>query len=84
MGFFDVRRARVLPGFAWLYPEITPGTWVRASKAALWIWRGDAQRQRDHACTRGRVMCDVHFEFRGGVREPGLWLPRMPRRFPNL
>jgi hypothetical protein len=82
MRFFDTRRVRVLPEFARLYPEITPGTWVRASKAALWIWQADAERQREHACARGRAICDVHFEFRGGTRGMGIWLPRTPRRLP--
>ena len=82
MRFFDTRRVRVLPEFARLYPEITPGTWIRASKAALWIWQADAERQREHACTRGRTICDVHFEFRGGTRGTGIWLPRAPRRLP--
>jgi hypothetical protein len=79
MDFFDLRRVRVLPGFAWLYPEITPGVWIRASQAALWIRRADARRPRKHACTRGRVMCDVHFEFRGGDGDTGIWVPRTQR-----
>ena len=68
MGFFDDRRARVLPEYAWLYPEITPGVWVRATKAALWVRQAEAFRHREHACACDRPMCECHFEFRGGSR----------------
>jgi hypothetical protein len=33
MKFFAVRRVRVRPAFAWLYPEIVQGVWMSAARA---------------------------------------------------
>ena len=66
MNIFEVRRTRVRPEFAWLYPEIEPGVWMSAKKAALWVERAKKGRRGDAPCSR--VLPDIHFEFRGGVR----------------
>ena len=72
--FFDKRHARLRPEYAWLYPLLAPGVWILASKTAGWL--SDADIVRDPSCTPGRVMSDVHFEFRGGGTEPKMWRPR--------
>jgi hypothetical protein len=79
MNLFQVRRARVRPAFAGLYPEIVPGVWMSAKRATRLVlqrlYREPFQWQPG---TRGRVLCDEHFEFRGGRsrRHPGNWTPR--------
>jgi hypothetical protein len=81
MNRFAARRARVRLEFAWLYPEIEPGVWMNAKKVTAWARQSDVEKKRGHGCARGRVLCDVHFEFRGGrslVRDT--WTPRAPRR----
>lgn len=80
MNLFSVRRARVPPEFAWLYPEIEPGVWVNARKVAAWVRKADVEKRREHGCDRGRVLCDVHFEFRGGPSALQFWIPRTLRR----
>jgi hypothetical protein len=80
--YFDVRRVRVRPEFAELYPEITRDVWMSASKATrLARMKGPSQYCRQHGCARGRVLCEVHFEFRGGRRGrqylTGEWTPRV-------
>ena len=72
MDFFVVRRVRVRPEFASLYPEMVPGVWMSAAKAARLIRQADPAQQRVHDCACRRLMCEVHFEFRGGQR------PRAP------
>jgi hypothetical protein len=66
MDFFAVRRVRVRPEFASLYPEMVAGVWVSAAKAARLIRQADPGQQRVHDCACRRLMCEVHFEFRGG------------------
>jgi hypothetical protein len=60
MNFFEVRRARVRPEFAKLYPEIVPGVWISAKQAARLV-RLHARRRESSP-----VLLDLHFEFRGG------------------
>jgi hypothetical protein len=69
--FFAVRRVRVRPEYAPLYPEIAPGVWIRASKAAVWVSRANVNRCPELSSGRNRPMCDAHFEFRGGDRQGG-------------
>lgn len=69
MDFFIVRRARARPEFAPLYPELVPGVWVSAGRAARLIRQADPTQQRVHACGCRRLMCEAHFEFRGGRRQ---------------
>jgi hypothetical protein len=67
MDFFDVRRARVRPGSAGMYPEVVPGVWMSGSKAAQLV-RSANRRKRREVVLGGRVLSDEHFEFRGGKR----------------
>ena len=79
MDFFIVRRVRVRPEFASLYPELVPGVWISAGRAARMLRQADPMQQRVHACGCRRLMCEVHFEFRGGRRQDrptGTWRPR--------
>jgi hypothetical protein len=67
MNHFTIRRARVRPEFARLYPEIVPGVWMSAKLATRLVRRrGRSELCRQHGCDQGRVLCDAHFEFRGG------------------
>ena len=79
MDFFAVRRVRVRPEFASVYPEMVPGVWMSAAKAARLIRQADPGQQRVQGCACRRLMCKVHFEFRGG-RGPqspnGAWRSR--------
>ena len=83
MDFFIVRRVRVRPEFASLYPELVPGMWMSASKAARMIRQADPTQQRMHDCACRRPMCEIHFEFRGGRRQPAptsVWRSRAEYR----
>lgn len=85
MGFFDVRRARVRPEFASLYPEVVRGVWMSAAKVARLIRQADPRQQRVQDCGCRRAMCEAHFEFRGGRRgqlPPGAWQSRAEYRGP--
>ena len=85
MDFFIVRRARVRPEYARHYPELVPGVWMSAARAARLIRQADPGHQRVHACGCRRVMCELHFEFRGGRRQqqpPGDWRSRAEYRGP--
>ena len=70
MDFFTVRRARVRPEYASYYPELVPGVWISATRAARLIRQADPVQQRVHACGCRRFMCELHFEFRGGRGQP--------------
>ena len=85
MDFFVVRRVRVRPEFASLYPELVPGVWISASKVARMIRQADPMQQRVHDCACRRLMCEIHFEFRGGRGQhapPGTWRSRAEYRGP--
>jgi hypothetical protein len=87
MDFFDVRRARVRPGSAAMHPEVVPGVWMSASKAAQLV-RSANRRNRRQVALGDRVLSDAHFEFRGGKRsqqqQTGQWAPRAESRRANL
>jgi hypothetical protein len=80
MRFFDTRRARVRPEFAALYPEIVPGVWLSARQAARLVGRRGPRDVCKSGCDRGRALCELHFEFKGGRygRQylTGEWTPR--------
>ena len=86
MNLFAVRRARLRPEFAELYPEIVPGVWISARKATRFVLaRGRRELCMQLGCDRGRVLCEVHLEFRGGRRSrqevAGVWTDRaVPQR----
>jgi hypothetical protein len=85
MDFFIVRRVRVRREFASLYPELVSGVWMSASRAARLIRQADPTQQRVHDCACRRLVCEAHFEFRGGTRqrEPaGAWRSRAEYRGP--
>ena len=85
MDFFVVRRVRVRPEFASLYPELVRGVWMSAGKAARLIQQADPAQQRVHDCACRRLMCEAHFEFRGGPRGHAPtdgWRPRAEYRGP--
>lgn len=54
MDFFIVRRVRVRPEFASTYPQLVPGVWMSATRAAQIIRQADPAQQRvdDCACRR--------------------------------
>ncbi len=85
MDFFTVRRARVRPEYASLYPELVPGVWASAGRAARLIRQADPAQQRVHGCPCRRFMCDKHFEDRGGRRQhlpAEAWRARAEHRGP--
>jgi hypothetical protein len=85
MDFFVVRRVRVRPEFASRYPEMVPGVWMSAAKASRLLRQADPTHRRVQDCACRRLMCDVHFEFRGGRRRQGssgVWQSRAEYRGP--
>ena len=77
MNFFDVRRVRVRPRYAHLYPELASDVWLSARQVTrLMVLRGPRELCRQLGCARGRVLCDQHFEFRGGRPSPQGTRPR--------
>ena len=79
MDFFVVRRVRVRPEYASLYPEMVPGVWISAAKAARLIRQADPAQQRVQGCGCRRLLCEAHFEFRGGPRRLAPSGARQPR-----
>ena len=74
-----LRRARLNPKFAPLYPEIPAGYWLPAWQAATRraerLWRESGPE----ALVEERLLADEHFEFRGGTRRSPAWYP-VPER----
>jgi len=66
MVFFAIRRARLRPEFAGLYPEVAPGIWLSAHATARAVRRANARRHRPAVTGGARLLPDGHFEFRGG------------------
>jgi hypothetical protein len=60
-----MREARLRPEYAALYPAIEPGVWMPASDIgrSLLLWHLTAPTVPDG----DRLMCEEHFEFRGGA-----------------
>jgi hypothetical protein len=46
MDFFPVRRARLLPAFTPLYPEIVPNVWMSALKATQLVQQANLRHER--------------------------------------
>jgi hypothetical protein len=66
-----MRKARLDPQYADLYPDAYPGKWVRASVLAHAIRRRhDAEPGLDLDPAR-RILPDDHFSFSGGQRRGG-------------
>ena len=78
MAFFDIRRVRVKPEFARLYPEVAEGVWLSARRVTRLVRRHHGPRI---LFPGNRVLADDHFEFRGGARGrqylTGVWLERV-------
>ncbi len=56
------REARLRPGSAHLFLDITPGVWIQAATMADIVW---ARRlQRGEGTLAGRALDPEHFEFR--------------------
>jgi hypothetical protein len=74
-----VRRVRVRPEFASLYPEVVPSVWMSATKAARLIRLAGPKQERVRGSACRRLMCELHFEFRGGRNQQertGAWQSR--------
>ena len=65
MIFFAIRRARLRPEYAHLYPRLAPGIWLGARAAARAVRRELVRRKRSEASGQ-RLLPEAHFEFRGG------------------
>jgi hypothetical protein len=71
------RETRVRHGFGQLYPELRPG-WDAAQAAAHRVADRILTRQGYAGLLKGRVLPDLHFEFRGGSSmRPGGRLSRL-------
>jgi hypothetical protein len=64
------REARLRPEFVNLYPSLRAGEWAPAAILADRVLAGFLIRGSATAL-RGRVLLDIHFEFRGGESEGG-------------
>ena len=80
MKFFEVRRVRVKPEYADVYPEVAPRVWLSARRVARQVrkrWRATPPA----GLVGGRVLRNEHFEFEGGTQGPqystGRWVPRL-------
>ena len=74
-----IRRTRLNPKFASLYPELPAGQWIPAWQAttrrAERVWGQDGPEAVIHS----RLLSDEHFDFRGGKPRPSGWYV-MPER----
>lgn len=60
------REVRLRPQFAALYPDVRPGQWGPAGIIAQRVLVRILRYSPPGSLPRGRVLQDVHFEFRGG------------------
>ena len=65
----STREARLSPAAAHHYPWIEAGRWQPAAVLADQVVAGRLLRGTHHL-TRGRVLSEGHFEFRGGAERP--------------
>jgi hypothetical protein len=65
-----MREARLRPSYAELYRGIRAGEWRTAATLADQVLAGQLLRGVATA-VRGRVLPEVHFEFRGGITTGG-------------
>jgi hypothetical protein len=61
-----LREARLRPEYAHLYPMLEPGTWALAAVIAEKVAAMRLLQLADSFVFHDRVLCDAHFEFRGG------------------
>ena len=81
MGFFETRRTRLRAEHAHLYPDLPVDVWLNARQVSKVVRHQGARVPcQVYGCARGRVLCDRHFEFRGGTRgrqyHTGIWEQR--------
>jgi hypothetical protein len=65
MTFFAIRRARLRPEYAGLYPWLVPAIWLGARSTARTIRRRDPEARRRELDGQ-RLLPAEHFEFQGG------------------
>jgi hypothetical protein len=73
-GLTRPREALLLPDYAWLYPEVPPGVWIRARNVADRIRREVARGRHPWPTPGPRLLADEHFRFRDGQHALGRWL----------
>jgi hypothetical protein len=80
MKFFEVRRVRLRPEYAHLYPKVVPNTWMSARRVTRLIRKGRTA-VGPSVLAGSRVITEEHFEFRGGARGrqylTGIWVSRI-------
>ena len=62
-----LREARLRPEYAHLYPMLVPGEWEPAALIAEKVAATRLLQLVDTYVLHDRVLCDAHFEFRGGT-----------------
>jgi hypothetical protein len=76
-----MRKARLRPEFADLYPEVLPDVWLGAAGVALHV-----ARQQERAASKagtlelGRILSSAHFQFTAGRRRRAGWSGPSSRR----
>jgi hypothetical protein len=76
-----MRKARLRPEYAHLYPEILPDVWLGAAGVALHVGR-----QQERAAIRsgtlgpGRLLSSAHFQFTAGRKRRAGWSGPSSRR----
>ena len=73
-GLTRPREALLLPDYAWLYPEVPPGVWLKARSLADRIRREVARGRHPWPTPGPRLLADEHFRFRDGEHALGRWL----------
>ena len=72
-GLTRPREALLLPDYAWLYPEVPAGVWMKARNVADRI-RREVTHGRHPWPTGPRLLAEEHFRFRDGQHALGRWL----------
>jgi hypothetical protein len=76
-----MRKARLRPEYAHLYPEVLPDVWLGAAGVALHV-----VRQQERATSKpgtlepGRILSSAHFQFTGGRKRRAGWSGPSSRR----
>ncbi len=65
-----MRKARLRPEFAHLYPGLIPGQWEPAARIAEVVLAQFLLQQIAETPSQDRALNEAHFEFRGGVEPP--------------
>jgi hypothetical protein len=63
----EQRRARLLPDYAPLYPDIPPDVWLPAGRVAFLLARRVARAHRSAGSLPDRILDPRYFEFTGGA-----------------